>query len=510
MASSPVRIYDNAADITKSVDWKSIDMVSILTKEVGTLKFNVRQGVGQTYPAKTIPQIGDTIELYDASGIIFGGTVTETEPIISGLMMTWQITATDWGYLLDGTLIKKNYTLMDPHDIAVDIINTFCAGKGFTTNHVQTGNFLVPTIQFNYQQPSKALQSLAKLIGWDWFIDPNKDLHFFLGDVDDGSGGGAVGDGGVAPITVDATSGEIEWNSLDVDLQITNMQNSVYVIGGLYIKTFTSNTTPDVFPTDGTRQFFTCSYSYFNSTSSNPYEMPIQVTLDGVAQTVGTANTTDPSTVQVLYNDQQKWVQFTAGAPASGHIVKVFGGAKVPIVAHASDSESIASYGERQAVVSDSKIYSVPEAQARAQAQILQFGHPVYDVKLKTLIPGCAIGQLINFDLPAFGLTRPLIIKRVEATGYSPGDDDLSIDGKLEYQLECIGSDNVTFVDLMTSILQAEASQTAVADSTVNENLEVASESLTLAETVTATAGTRPYKYGPSSPQARYGFAVYS
>jgi hypothetical protein len=59
--ANPVKILDNGTDISKSVDWKSIDAVSVLTKETGTFKFNIRQGVGQTYPAKTIPVIGDTI-----------------------------------------------------------------------------------------------------------------------------------------------------------------------------------------------------------------------------------------------------------------------------------------------------------------------------------------------------------------------------------------------------------------------------------------------------------------
>ncbi|HEY3742455.1 MAG TPA: hypothetical protein VGL53_21550 [Bryobacteraceae bacterium] len=508
--ASPVRIYDNSTDITNSVDWKSVDMVSVLTKEVGSLKFNIRQGVGQTYPAKTIPQIGDTIELYDSTGIIFGGTVTQLEPIVSGLLITWQVTCTDWGYLLDGTFVKKNYSMMDPHDIAVDIINTFCGGKGFTTNHVQTGNFLIPSIKFNYQQPSKALQSLANLVGWDWFIDPDKDLHFFLGDVDDGTGGGAVGAGGAAPIIVDGTSGEIEWNSLDIDLQITNMQNSVYVIGGTYPKTFTAANTPDTFLTDGIRQFFSVSYPYYSPTAVDYEAVPITVTLDGTPQTVGIANQDDPSAFEVMYNDQQRWIQFTSSAPTTGQTVKVFGTAKVPIVAHASDAASVAAYGERQGVVSDTKILSVPEAQARATAQILQFGHPVYDLKFNTLIPGCAVGQSIFINLPAFGIIKFLIIKRIEAVGYAPGDDTLGIDGKLEYQIECIGSDNVTFTDLMTTILQQEASQTTVDDSTVTENLEVAGESLTIAETVAATSGTKPYRYGPSSPQARYGFAVYS
>jgi hypothetical protein len=107
MPANPVYILDNGTDISSSVDWKSLDAVAVLTKESGTFTFNIRQGVGQTYPAKTIPAIGDTIELFDSSGIIWGGTCTEREPIISGLMITWQITCQDWGFLLDGTLVKK-------------------------------------------------------------------------------------------------------------------------------------------------------------------------------------------------------------------------------------------------------------------------------------------------------------------------------------------------------------------------------------------------------------------
>src|SRR5579871_5557559 len=174
--------------------------------------------------------------------------------------------------------------MLDPHDIVLDIVRQAdpTGSKGFTTNHVQMGNFLVPSIKFNYQQPTKALQSLANLIGWDWYIDPNKDVHFFLGDVDNG-----VGEGGVAPIVINTTGGntgaDIEWNSLDVDQNLTTMQNSVYVIGGTYTKTFTAETTIDTFMTDGVTQFFSVSYAYESDTDA--YDTtPMAVTLDGVPQ----------------------------------------------------------------------------------------------------------------------------------------------------------------------------------------------------------------------------------
>jgi hypothetical protein len=492
MPANPVYILDGSTDISSSVDWKSIDMTSVLTKETSTLRFTVRHGIGQTYPIITVPVIGDAIKLYDLSGLIFGGTVTEVETTIEGLRMVSQIICTDYGYLFDGVLVKKNYAMMDPADIVADIVTNFASGKGFTTNHVQRGNFLVPSIKFNYQQGTKCLQSLAKLIGWDWYIDPNKDIHFFLGDVEN-----AVGEGGVAPVTVDATSGKIEWNSLDVDLSLQNMQNSVYVIGGNYIKTFTAGNTPDTFKTDGIAQFFTTSYPYTSNT--------ITVTLNGVAQSVGIANQTSPGSVQVLYNDAQRWIEFTGGAPTAGQTVKVYGNAKVPIVAHASNASSIATYGEYQTVIVDIKIVSVPEAQQRAQAAILQFGHPVYDIKFKTLIAGCAIGQAITVNLPAFGISnKQLVIKRVEATGFVPGAN-----GQLEYQVECIGSDNVTFTDLMTTLLQQEANQTQVDDSTVNENLEVVAEGITITDVLTPTTSSRPYHWGNVSSQIKWAFFVW-
>jgi hypothetical protein len=499
--SNPVIVTCNSTDISNSVDWKSIDAVSQITKDVGTFSFNVRIGSGQTYPPITVPVVGNIIKLYDSTGLIWAGTVTETQATIQGLLLTWAITCTDWGYLFNGVLIHKNYAQMDPHDIVLDLMSLADPGsaKGFTTNNVQTGNFLIPSIKFNYQQPSKALQSLANLIGWDWYIDPNKDIHFFLGDVDNG-----VGEGGVAPISITPSSGALEWNSLDVDQNLTNMQNSVYVIGGTYTKTFTALDTSDTFLTDGVTQFFSLSYPYEANASAFD-TVPFTVTLNGVSQTIGIANKDNPSSFQVMYNDQQRWIQFPAGAPTTGQTIKAFGSAKVPIVAHASDATSIASYGEYQGVIKDAKITSVPEAQQRATAQILQFGHPVYDVKFKTLVPGCAIGQAITVNLPAFAINEKLIIKRIEAVGYAPGAN-----GMLEYQIECIGSDVITFTDLMQSILQTEASQTTVDDSTVNENLEVISEPVTITETLTPTSGSRPYVWGPHSPQARFGFFTWS
>jgi len=54
----------------------------------------------------------------------------------------------------------------------------------------------------------------------------------------------------------------------------------------------------------------------------------------------------------------------------------------------------------------------------------------------------------------------------------------------LEYQIECIGSDTVTFTDLMTTILQQETDSNRCGPTTRSpKNLEEADEALDLTDT---------------------------
>lgn len=481
--SNPVYVSCNSVDISSSVDWPSLDLTMVLTKEVSSLTFKVRFSPGQTTPAKTVPKVNDIIRMYDSSGQIFGGQVTETAATIEGLMLTYDITCVDWSYLLDGTLVAKNYSMMDPHDIVLDIIANFAAGKGFTTNHVQTGNFLVPSIKFNYEQPTKCLEKLAKTIGWEWYVDPAKDIHFFLAET------------ATAPITVDETSGQIEWNSLNLTENLQNMKNSVFVIGSTYTKTFNATTTKDVYQTDGIRQVFSLAYAYKKAT--------MVVTLDGVAQTVGTDQQTDPSTVQVLYNDQGRFISFTAGPPATGKTVKIYGDAEIPILAHATDPAAIATYGEFQDSIVDKQITSVAEAHERAKAEILQFGSANYDLTFKTLVAGCRIGQTLTMNSPKFGITnQSFVIKRIEAKVFAPGEN-----AQLEYQIQALSADNVTFVDIMAVLLQQENSNTSIEDSTVLQVLVPVSENMTINDTPAVSGASEPYFWGPwPTNEIRWGF----
>ncbi len=455
-------------------------LTQVLTKEISKLQFNVK-----IYGSRAIPQLGDQVDLFVNANEYhyFGGTVTEVE--ISnrgGNLLVAAITAMDWSFKMDTKLVANTYSDMDPADIVRDLISTYTDGT-YTTNHVQQGNFLIPSIKFNYLSVTKCIQKLATLIGWDWNVDATRDVHFFLTETNP------------APFGIDDTSGNQEWPTLNWALDLTNMKNSVFVIGANYKKAYTVSTTPDIYTSVAGTLVYPLAYTYDINT--------LTITLAGVSQTIGTDQSTPDADVQVQYNDKSRFIRFISD-PGAGHQIKIFGDALIPILAHASNAAAIATFGEIQSSIVDKQITSVTEAQMRAKAEIDLYGQTVNVLKFSTIQPGLFAGQKITFNSPTFQAiygtsSLSLIIRRITAVGYSPF--------KLQYHVECYDSDRVSFVDIMSLLLQQENSQNSVDDSTIIETIESFEENIAVADTVTATgAATKTYKWDGTD---NWGFSVW-
>ena len=500
--ASAIQILDGVTDLSSGIDWRSLDMVSVLTKEKGSLKFDIL--IPNPASPPTIPALGDTIYLKYNGTVLWGGTCTEKETVVDGGILTRvKVTCMDWGYQFDSLVVHKTYQNLDPHDIVVDIVSNFAAA-GFTTNNVQTGNFKIASVKYNYEQGTRCLESLAKLIGWDWYIDPHKDVHFFFANTTTGSS-----ETDPAPFNIDDTSGKILWPTLDVDTSIANLKNSIYVIGGTMFRANSSGSTPEVYTTVSGQLTYSLGTPYDTTTLSGG-SATVKVTLDGSAQSIGIDGTTDPGTVNVLYSPGSgggaqgsgAYIKFTSD-PGAGHTLKIFGNASLPIVAHLTSPSSIATYGEFQDTIIDKQIKSIQEAQARADAELIQFDHPVYDVKFDTLVSGLAIGQTITLNSTISGVSNyRLLIRRIEATVYSPTDTSKG----LLFHVEALGSDNVTFTDLMMTLLQDSLAENVTADNTILQEILSVEEGLTLTDAVTATGTSRPYKWETGSPQIKWGF----
>ena len=84
---SAIQILNGTTDVTSSIDWRSLDCIAVVTKEKGSLKFDILNA-----NSPQIPNVGDTIYLKYNGTLLFGGTCIETE-YVPPRCLVWAVTA---------------------------------------------------------------------------------------------------------------------------------------------------------------------------------------------------------------------------------------------------------------------------------------------------------------------------------------------------------------------------------------------------------------------------------
>lgn len=136
----------------------------------------------------------------------------------------------------------------------------------FTSTNAYKATQLVSYIPFNYTQPSAAFKKLAELFQWQWFVDENKDIHFFAQLTEP------------SPFNLTDTNGTYIFRSLILNKNADQLRNSIYVRGGEYLASaITDDLTHQV---DGTNKIYKLAYKYANYTLNKT----------GVRQAVGLDN----------------------------------------------------------------------------------------------------------------------------------------------------------------------------------------------------------------------------
>jgi hypothetical protein len=395
-----ISVLINGTERKDNIDRDSFQKEDNLTAEVDVLEFTTRKyGSGSWKPA-----VGDEVVAYDGATKVFGGHCVEVdETVDSAGIVVYKATCKDYSHLMDGKLVFKEYENYDVEDIIADIVAVFLPA-GFTTANVGTTGIQLSYILFNYEQPSKCLQTLAELIGWDWYVDANKDIHFF---------DKAVGE--TAPFDLTDDNDKYVFNSLEVKEDNTQIRNVVYVRGGEYAGDSRSD---KVGAGDGTTTAFKLPYRY----NSKP-----TVTVGGSSKTVGVDFLNDPAAYDCLWNYQEKILKFTA-APASGDVV-VTGTPMIVVLVKASLGASIAVNGTYEYVVVDKTIITKAAARQRAQAEMEDYGFSVKDASFETYVSGLRSGQKINISSVIRGLNQDFIVTRVTSR--------MRTENAFSYEVEC-------------------------------------------------------------------------
>ncbi len=162
-------------DRTRDVLTRTVSVNDVINDQQNTCGFSLMDLSGNG-----IPQTDDEIVItLDDGSVLFGGYIISLKlTYLEHGAVRADYTCVDYVRLLDRNLVHRTYENMTDAEIINDIVTRYCAGFGITTTNVIEG-VTIDQISFNYIQPSQALKKLAGITGRSWYIDYQKDVHYF-------------------------------------------------------------------------------------------------------------------------------------------------------------------------------------------------------------------------------------------------------------------------------------------------------------------------------------------
>jgi hypothetical protein len=209
--------FDYSAQVQKG----TLQIVDTLNEQPDTASlvvFVAPPGFGALHMPPTVGQ-----EIIVGSGALnnrfFGGTVVRSEQLSvrKAAYSFWHLDCTDYTWLLNRKLVTKRYAAQSASTIAIDIVSSFAAG--FTAANIKPGAPTTPDVlDFKAVRVGDALTRLANLVGWNWYPDYNKDVHFF--------------DTETSQAPNDLTESNLSYDDLAWRPAIDQIRTRVYVEGG--------------------------------------------------------------------------------------------------------------------------------------------------------------------------------------------------------------------------------------------------------------------------------------
>jgi hypothetical protein len=455
----PLNVTINGVDRSLFVDARSFSISDALTSEVDTCNF--------TYECTDIadkPKEGQEIIVTDGAEKAFGGYIVSAPESEGTGDYIYLVSCVDYQRLLDKHLVVEKYENMYAGDIVKNIITKYTSG--FTTVNVKQGP-MIKGIPFNYKYPGECLRELCSLIGYEWYVDYNKDVHFF--DQESNK----------APFSLDDT--QFNFDELEITADISQLRNRVYVRGGTYLsEPYTQKIVPD-----GQQREFLLGYK--------PHD--ITVNLNGVAKIVGIENIDDPATKDFMLVYQEKLLKNGTNTMtlANTDLLEPTYRFDTPVLVSVDDADSInrmkgleGGDGIYEHIIVDPEITSKELARQRAQADLAQYANPVISGSFKTNDKGLRSGQLIHIQQTKRGIDGYFLIRKVTRRY-------LTVD-TYEFSVE-IASKLKGIEDLLVQMF-AQSRKFEVRDDEVLDKLLNLKDSVKVTDTLTISSGAPESKIG--------------
>ncbi len=401
-------------DRSNQVAWKSFKKVEVLSKEPDILEFEIRN-----YDTKTFrPALNEEVIVELDALRIFGGNIVETRDVINGKLKFFRIKVKDFTFTLDRTLVKRRFQSTTADSIIATILSDFVEA-GFTDTNVNAPT-PVEDIIFNHYFVSDALQKLADYIGYEWYVDYFKDIHFFLENET------------VSPFGLDENSGNFDWNSLIINENIHQLRNKIIVRGGTIVGA--ERTKPYV--GDATQDIFQVGDRHVDMT----------VKINGSIKTLGKEGIDDDDgSIAVLYNPNSGYIRIKT-APGSGDTIEIISKPAFPLIKVFKDNGSIATFGEFEFVIIDKQIKSSGAAASRAKGELLKWADEIREGVFTTKKDGLRTGQKLTVNIPSRSINRDFVINRITTRAETATGD-------MRYEVTLLASEQNSMIDILSDLL---------------------------------------------------------
>lgn len=391
-----IQVLINSTDRTSLVQ-AGLVIEDQINQATDTASFEI-----ETYPGQTFkPVVDDVVEIYVDGSKQYGGVIIEVDSTRDRThKVTHSIQCKDFTVYLDRLLVTERYEDTTLQAVIQDLIDRYADDYGFTDTNVQGASVAVKSVSFSEIKLSDCFNKLARLTNYVWYVDSNKDVHFFAKNDEP------------APFNITDTSENYVFESLNVSEDFSQIRNSVKVRGG---ETRAAERTEKL-TGDGEKDTFPLGNKFA--------ETPV-VEVDGSPVTVGLDFLQLDEDYDCMWNFQQKYIRFTAGnipgAPLSGETnIDVTGIPLKPIVVQRPHSVSVAEYGLFEHVIRNDSIKSRDEALQYAQAELQSYADSITGSSFDTYEPGLKSGQTIRINSADFGVNELFIIQSVRFEMVSP------------------------------------------------------------------------------------------
>lgn len=433
--NSLVRTTDILAD--------TINIEDTINDQQNTLTFSLIDRSGNGIPS-TDQEI--TITLDDDTKL-FGGYIVSIElhKFDNGVVQA-DISCVDYARLLDRNLVKKTYEDMTDKAIIQDIVATYATGLGITTANVVAG-VTIDQISFNYIQPSQAIRKIADLTGRNWYIDYDKDIHYFPETTN------------AAPFNI--TSSQNASIDLRISKDASQLKNRIYVRGGTKLSEATNYITTG----DGNLRKFVLP--------DKPHDVTVSVNRGAgyVEESVGIKNI-DTTGSKWYLNFQEKYIEQDSGEVvlSATDLFKINYTYDIPILVAVEDSASIIANGQKEFAIFDNSIKTNEAARARASAELTDYANSLIEGSFRTYTDGFKSGQYLNINLSEYGINDDYIVQKVAAKSFGGG--------KYEYEISIASAKTMGIIRFLIELLEAQQ------NSLVIDNNEVVDELLELSDAI--------------------------